>query len=384
MKSRFAIFLIAAFSANLSNELLNMGLIVKIASFGSDPIKQTALVVLVAAVAILLSVVVKNKFQLTQPIVTILLAAGFMLPCVFFKELSPGWLIFLFLRIVFGFMAFAQIMVLLPAFVRQHEMAARNKTLQITTTIATGLGFALAPFVAGGADSMMVYWLNIAALLVSAILLTSLRVPTSAPSLCEATPPILNPKFSATTLILSLTWVVLGVFFVLKVPLLNERIAAAPNEISLFFIVNFGANLLATKILPERYFDRKGSLFFVLSSLFIVLASACFLMSYNKWILLFCFACSGFANGALNLCLYTRVQRVPNVRDREDSFLWYRVIIEVGILLGTLLVMAANLTEHVYSSVAMSALVVGFLIALISWRVRLRVFESEMPVDMEF
>ncbi|NCN28163.1 MFS transporter [bacterium] len=345
--------LLAVFFVHFANELLNIGLIVKLSSLTEGPIKKTVLVITIQTLAVLFAILLKSRLKKLDIRKSTLATLFFMLPCWLSPELGLIWTTSLFFRVAFGYLALSQIMAMLPNLCEKETIAAENKKMQLWTTVSNALAYGVAPFAGFYLEGASIYYGNLILIAIACVLVTLL--PQSQNEKCEkqsifAFTKTIRPR--SISLIHFMVWIACGVFYILEVPLLTKQANLSAEDISIFFLASFATNFIAVKFVPEKFFDKYASgSYFTLATCTLVICGT-YLMSSSYWTVLILIMLIGAITGPLSLTLNTRVQKLSSARQREDYFLWYRVLIELGILGGAGIVFALQHTNNPFNSVA--------------------------------
>jgi hypothetical protein len=372
------------FLLNCANELIIMGLIVWASLLADKPIQQTALVVAVLVLSIVLGVFLKNKFKLLNRTFILLLVFSFAVLLALSPKLSFFWYVAIVGRTFSGQLLLAQIMALLKASVAELELPSASKRMQIFYTSAGGVAYGLAPLIVTLTNDSLLYIVDILLLAMVALLvflnskdLLKLTIEN------EVAPKVygfyeLLKRVRVLTPFLFLIWACYGVFFVIEVPLLKSKLNASPALISFFLILNIFTNIVSTKILPENFYSKHASKCFAVSGILICLLSFVYLY-FSGFIVLFTAALTlGIVNGTLNLSLNSKIHHLKSLQLRESCFLWYRITIETGILGGAVLCYIFSDSLTIYKQLAFCCLIVGGLLSAAFFLCNGSVLESEL------
>ncbi len=372
------------FLLNCANELIIMGLIVWASLLAEKPIQQTALVVAVLVLSIVLGVFLKNKFQQLNRTFVLVLVLCFAVLLALSPKLSFFWYVAIVGRTFSGQLLLAQIMALLKASVTDSELPSASKRMQIFYTSAGGVAYGLAPLIVTLSNDSLLHLVDILLLaLVGILVLLKSRELMKLTVENEVAPKIygfyeLLKRVRVLTPFLFLIWACYGVFFVIEVPLLKSKLNASPSLISFFLVLNIFTNIVSTKILPEAFYSKHASKCFALSGVLICLLSFVYLY-FSGFVVLFAAALTlGIVNGTLNLSLNSKIHHLNSLQLRESCFLWYRITIETGILGGAILCYLFSDSSIIYKQLAYCCLIVAGILSVSYLMSKGSVLESEL------
>ncbi len=350
------------FIFNLSNELLNMGLIVWAATQTNDPLKQTAWVALWAASGYILALAI-NSFEIFRTThqrllaITIILSASIL----FFSPTSLLGGLLIFLRSAMGQIAYAKFATLIPLITPDTEIASASKNAQLAATLGNASAILLSPLISNHFGIMGVFSSSCTLLLLTLAITYRTQTPHDKPATetnVLQTPGLFR-SLDSMGLMLFITWAVYGIFFVIEIPLITARIGTNPSIISAILTLNFITNLLVAKFVPSQLLGKYSRLLFFVGCLGLTTFTFSYLRSFAITSIFFSVAALGAFNGLMNITVFMTVQKVTNSGQREARFLAYRFATEVGILLGIVVVYWVRQKHDYLNSLEKFAALIG-------------------------
>jgi len=340
----FLFLLISVFIITLSNEVMNMGLLIWSSLQADDPIRQTALVGFWACLGYITAIFIGKytfKLSLVKLLSTTAMLSGLVLTL---NPMSLQWGICLLFRSLFGQIVYARVVTLLPQICNEDELTVKNKKIQLAISAAGVVTMVISPLLAKLDNISWVIAISLILILMALAISGQLidRQKTGQKSDESNSLKNIFKDVSSASLMFFLTWSVFGTFFIIEVPLLKNMLNASPLMITLFLATGMVTNFLTTKFIPPKTIDNHGSLLFVFSCLGLVLFSFSYINSHFFITMYLSAFVLGIWNALMNVTIYTQVQYLKNDFIRENRYVLYRLICEVGIFTGVMFIYLIN------------------------------------------
>ncbi|MDD5226922.1 MAG: hypothetical protein PHV97_07070, partial [Candidatus Omnitrophica bacterium] len=199
----------------LSNELINMGLIVWAGTQSNDPIQQTAWVAFWAATGYIFAIFLNlgDRFRVSRRILLFatIVSSGLAF---LFPQMSILWGVSILIRNAIGQVAYSRFATVVPELVDCNEVPNISKNAQIAATIGNGGSMLLSPFISTRFGINGVFLVNLSLIVV--VLLLTLNSPWLNRSVLrgKAFLPAQQASgwFNAISLMLIITWGIYGTF----------------------------------------------------------------------------------------------------------------------------------------------------------------------------
>jgi MFS family permease len=364
----------------LSNEILNMGLLIWASLQDDDPMKQAALVGFWASLGYIIAIFMgKYTFKLSLKML-VFITIMTSIPVLFLTPFSLLWGILLLARSMFGQVTYARVITLLPQLFGEKNLTENNKKIQLAISTAGLVTMIISPVLA---KFNSIIWITGISLLffVGALFFCYRLAEEKKIQEKVITFNIFGDIFksaSSASLMFYLTWIIFGTFFIIEVPLLKIAIGASPLIITLFMATGMLTNLITTKLIGPKMIDQNGALLFAVSCIGLVLFSFAYINSHMFITLYLSAFVLGIWNALMNITLYTKVQYLKDNYVRENRYIYYRLICEVGIFTGVMLIyLIHSYKKNIYSSLTILCAVVLVSLVLIALSCRLNPFKNE-------
>lgn len=215
MINKFNQFIFTILFITISNELLNMGLLIWASFQDNAPLKQTAYVGTCASLGYIFALFAnKYTFKISFKflmILTILIS----LPVISMKPMTLTWGFFLFTRSLLGQIIHTRIITFLPALVTQTEIASKNKNIQFVITMAGLFAMTISPILAKSCNLNTIIGISTIFLIFSLLFIKTLEIQYDNNE-NQSSNLKLNIKVkyvSYTSIIFYLSWIIFGTFF---------------------------------------------------------------------------------------------------------------------------------------------------------------------------
>jgi hypothetical protein len=379
-KKMFFLLLISVFLITLSNEILNMGLLLWASLQAEDPIKQAALVGFWASLGYIVAIFIgKYTFKLSLKIL-LLLTFLISIPVFFLKPMSLVWGVFLLARSMLGQVTYARLVTLLPQLCDTKDLTANNKKIQLAISSAGVATMIASPLLAKINNIVWVIGISIVIFVWAAVVANAINESKRIQDSEFKSNAIVDifKDISNASLMFYLTWVVYGTFFIIEVPLLKNALGASAFTITLFLATGMLTNLITTKIISPKMIDKNGALLFSISCLGLVSFSYAYINSHVFLTLYLSAFILGIWNALMNITIYTQVQYLKNDFIRENRYILYRLICEIGIFSGILFVYLIHVYNLNFSrSMTAISIVVFICLLFLTFSCRFNPFQVE-------
>lgn len=292
---------------------------------------------------------------------------------VFFSILNTGVTVFtsdisgvaLFARLLLGALTTSLLLSHGPSLI-SSDVKKGNQILQVWFSVAALIGFGLAPLLASSITNVFLVdlFLNLLGLGTLVVASKGTDFANFKASQSIMTPNSLSREvgfIEKSTLYVALAtfflWCFGGFFHVVEVPLLIGRFGFSKFQVSAIFIFTLLLNIGAVTLMRKSWLTHRPWKILVVSTLIVALACIVYLQTHFISVVILTIALIGAANGAFNLSQSSILQEISSAQARLRSFIFVRLIAQVGLMVGALvagsgLILSAGSDSKISSPVA--------------------------------
>ncbi|MGK5084442.1 MFS transporter [Bdellovibrionota bacterium FG-1] len=226
------------------------------------------------------------------------------------------------------------------------DVKKSNQVIQTWASVAALIGFGLAPILASSIKHLYLVdtLLNGLALGASAVFFGGINFPMfkhPEEKTPEEEPNLWGASVEKPVLYLAIVtfalWCFGGFFHVVEVPLLLQRFRLNNFQVSLIFILTITLNISSIALLNRKWVARFPWTILISSTALVGVACILYLGTRSLLTVILVVTLIGLANGAFNLSQTTMLQRIESAQTRLSSFIFVRLLAQMGLMVGALL-----------------------------------------------
>lgn len=246
----------------------------------------------------------------------------------------------LFMRLLTGAMLNSLLLSQGPRII-SNDINKSNQIIQGWASVSSLIGFGLAPILATSVKSMFAFDVLLNAIALGTFAINSGTINFTVFFKEDAKSSFNIDLFEKSIFYLGLAsfvlWCFGGFFHVIEVPLLLQRFGLNQVQLSSIFIITLIFNIISITTLNRNLIAKKPWTTLILATLGLGISSIAYLGASKittVWIIV---SVIGITNGAFNLSQTTLLQKIESPQARLSSFIFVRLLGQVGMMIGALL-----------------------------------------------